>query len=66
MSYRYYTTHRPPGIGAVPTPEGNHITEIVEYPARAWCDAINRPAWGYVEYEKPLSDEDIRSYELDR
>lgn len=64
--YRYYSTQRPVDIGTFPKPEGNAPLVIVNYD----CDR-RRPvmggtlyAWGELVYEKPLTEELARAYEL--
>ncbi len=64
MGIRYYSTQRPPAPGAYPRPAENKVLEVKGFCSRVYTRAIDRPAWGYVEYEKPLSPSDISSYEL--
>ena len=58
--YRYYTLYRPPGLGAVP----RGFCEIVCFDERRYCPQIDREAWGYVEYEQPLTPQEVVNYEL--
>ncbi len=53
-TYRYYTTQRPPGPGAVPA--GAKYVESY--------DSKIKGAWGYVDYDKPLTPKQISDYEL--
>lgn len=53
-TYRYMTTQRPPGPGAVPRGAVN---------VESFDDKTDG-AWGYVEYSKPLTQEQIDDYEL--
>ncbi len=57
--YRYYYSHRPSGIGT--QPEG-----YINY--ESWLPAATTPhgrtAFGWVEYDRPLTPEDISRYEL--
>lgn len=57
--YRYYYSHRPPGIGT--QPEG-----YINY--ESWMPATTTPhgrtAFGWVEYDRPLTNEEITGYEL--
>jgi len=55
MTYRYYMTQRPPSPGAQPRGSIN----VVSY------DNKKDGAWGYVEYEKPLTDKQVKDYELE-
>lgn len=61
---RYYSEHRPVAPGTFPRPEGNRVTEIVNYDERQFCPEIGKMAWGYLEYEKPLNNREIADYEL--
>lgn len=64
MSYRYYSSQRPVSPGSFPKPVGNGVLEIVNFDRRTPCYDANCDAWGYIEYEKPLSKELARCYEL--
>lgn len=61
---RYYSTLRPVGIGTFPKPTGNKVLSIENFDSRIYVPEINREAWGYIEYEKPLSNEDADNYDL--
>lgn len=61
---RYYSTQRPIVPGSFPKPEGNTIEQIVNFPAKTYVDEIWKQAWGYIDYEKPLSEKDASDYEL--
>ena len=58
--YRYYLKERPPSPGAQPRGQKN----IVSFDDRKFIDEAKSEAWGYVEYDKPLSAKDISEYEL--
>lgn len=47
---RYYSTLRPIGLGTCP----DNFVEFENFDFRKHVDSINREAWGWVEYEKPL------------
>lgn len=47
-------------LGAVP--RGFHA--IVEFDDITQCPEIAHTAWGYVDYVKPLSADDVKAYEL--
>ena len=69
MGYRYYSTQRPIAPGAYPKPEkhavlGNEVLEIVNFDNKEYVEEIDRNAWGYIEYEKPLGHFDVINYEL--
>lgn len=61
---RYYSTQRPITLGSFPKPDGNAIERIVNFPARTYVDVIWRQAYGFIDYEKPLSDQEAMAYEL--
>lgn len=58
--YRYYTPYRPPMPGAVPR---DGLDRVVCYDERM---AIGNSiyAYGYAEYFRPLTDQEISDYEL--
>jgi tRNA G10 N-methylase Trm11 len=58
--HKYYLTQRPPSMGTHP----KGTTKVVAFDQRQFVDEIGREAWGYVEYDKELSDKDIDDYEL--
>lgn len=61
---RYYSTERPVMPGSFPKPDGNRIEQIVNFPARAYIEDVHKQAWGFIDYEKPLTNYDAQSYEL--
>ncbi len=61
MNYRYYSTQRPVMPGSFPR-EG--AGQIVNFDNKTFCDEIGREAWGYIEYESPLTPEQAEAYEL--
>ena len=52
---------RPVNIGTYPK---NGAINIINFNDRKFCKEINREAWGYIEYDRVLSDEEIADYEL--
>lgn len=58
--YRYYCPYRPPMPGAVP----RGMVNIVDFAVREYVPEIAGDAWGYVEYEKPLTAHQVYEYEL--
>lgn len=60
--YRYYSILRPVAPGTFP--KKALVTDIVNFDNRKFCPEINREAWGYIEYESPLSKEDMNDYDL--
>lgn len=61
--YRYYSLLRPVGPGTYPRP--SEAKNIVNFDDRTFVDDINRYAWGYIEYEKELSWDEAKNYELE-
>ena len=59
--YRYYMVSRPAGPGAQPK-EG--LVNIIELDPANICPVINRPAYALLEYDRALSLQEERSYEL--
>lgn len=57
---RYFTLYRPPMPGAVP----KGFTGCGSFSERTYIERLHRSVWGWVEYDQPLSDADIRDYEL--
>ena len=58
--YRYYCVFRPPMPGTVP----RGMVNLVEFDAPKYVEKIDHEAWGYVEYEKPLTAYQVYEYEL--
>jgi len=61
---RYYSTQRPVMPGTFPKPQGNKVLAIENFDERTFCMEIGREAWGYLEYEKPLTEKEAAAYEL--
>ena len=59
--YRYYMVARPAGPGAQPK-EG--LVNIIELDPSRNISALNGPAYAVLEYDRPLSLQEERSYEL--
>lgn len=59
-TYRYFTLMHPPMPGGVPS----GFVNFNDFGQREYVPAIERPAWGWVEYDHPLDDEQISMYEL--
>lgn len=62
--YRYYSTQRPVLLGTYPKPQGNKVLNIENFDERTFCEQVGREAWGYIEYELPVSDVLLRDFEL--
>lgn len=52
---KYYSTLRPIGPGTCP----DNFIEFENFDFRKHVDSINRDAWGWVSYEKPLDNPDM-------
>lgn len=63
---KYYSTQRPVAPGTFPKPDGNKVLEIVNFDERQYCREAGRDCWGYIEYEKPLTEKQAMDYELVR
>lgn len=65
-TYRYYSTQRPVNLGTFPKPPDNPVVEIHNYDAESRVPVENGmiQAWGYVEYQKPLTEQQASDYEL--
>lgn len=61
---RYYSVLRPVSIGTFPKPENNKVLKINNFANRSYCREIDREAWGFIDYEKPLSPDDAERYDL--
>lgn len=58
--YRYYCLFRPPMPGTIP----RGMVKIVDFGERRMVPEIRREAWGYVDYERKLSEREMYEYEL--
>lgn len=59
--YRYYAILRPVSLGTVPTVHKMTFRNFME---REYVEEIGRRAWGYVEYDQPLTPEEVSQYDL--
>lgn len=59
---RYYSTQRPIAPGTFPRRDGKEA--IVNFDDRVFCEEIGREAWGYIEYNQPITAEEAKAYEL--
>ena len=64
--YRYYSTQRPVDLGTFPKPADNPVMEIHNYDTdrRIPVEGARFEAWGYIEYQKPLTEKEASAYEL--
>ncbi len=61
---KYYSTQRPIMPSSFPKLDDNKVVEICNFDKREAVKEINRMAWGWIEYEKPLPVELAKDYEL--
>lgn len=61
--YRYYSIHRPVSIGTYPK-ENQKPTNIVNFDGGRQDVGDGTKAWGYLEYSKRLTKEEIEDFEL--
>lgn len=59
--FRYYSTQRPIGPGTYPR---NGVEDIVNFDEKKHVPAIDRSAWGYIDYSRELTEREISGYEL--
>lgn len=57
---RYYSTLRPIDLGTVP----KNFTSYKNFDTRKYVDSIGHEAWGWVEYDKELTKDEMDAYEL--
>ena len=62
--YRYYSTQRPVDLGTYPKASDNMPVEIQNFDSRQPVEKGQLQAWGYVEYAKPLTEQQVNDYEL--
>ena len=58
---RYYLLLRPPMPGTIP----RGCIDIMDFGKKKFVPEIGREAWGYVEYERELTEQEINDYELE-
>ena len=57
--YRYYCRFRPPMPGAIPRPG---LVRVGSYDYKQCIGGVG--AWGFAEYDRPLTEKEIEDYEL--
>lgn len=62
--YRYYLTERPLQMGAFPQPADNKPVLVAPFGEKIHAPNIGKYAFGFVEYDHPLTPEQIYQYEL--
>ena len=61
---KYFSTQLPVAPGTFPKPDGNEVIDLWNFNGPIFCEEIGREAWGYVVYEKALSEKEAAAYEL--
>lgn len=61
--YRYYSTQRPISLGTYPNGENKPVS-IENFDERQPVENGQLQAWGYLEYAEPLSQKEMKDYEL--
>ncbi len=59
---RYYSILRPVGPGTFPL--DRKPSAIENFDDKKFCEEIQQKAWGYLEYDEPLTEQQIKDYEL--
>ena len=62
--YKYYSTQRPVSIGTFPKDHFKAPIHLQNYDGQLPVEGGAFRAWGEVVYDTPLSDGELRSYEL--
>lgn len=62
--YRYYLTERPLQLGAFPQPADNKPASVCPFKRKIKHDMMGKEVFGFVEYDKPLTPDQIYQYEL--
>lgn len=64
--YRYYSTQRPVDIATYPQPEGNSPVIIINYNEDRRRPVVGGKlsAWGEITYSRPLTEKQMKDYEL--
>lgn len=58
---RYYSTQRPLVPGGCPRAG---VQKVHNYDEKKFCEEIGREAWGYADYNRGLTKEEVEDYEL--
>lgn len=59
---KYYILHRPVGIGTQPS----GFADFANFGYRTYIPEIGREAWGWLKYDRELTEKELRDYELER
>lgn len=61
---RYYSTQRPIGPGSYPQQYG--VVAIHNFEQKTFCKAIGREAWGYIDFDSCIPEDEAEKWELTR
>lgn len=59
---RYYSVNRPIGPGTYPA--DRKPDSIINFDDKKYCQEIQGLGWGYMNYSEPLTDQQVKDYEL--
>ncbi len=59
---KYYSALRPITPGAYP--KSGKVISIENFADKTYCESIGREAWGCIEYEQAIPEQDAAEYEL--
>lgn len=60
-TYRYYSIMRPVSIGTYPK---SGAVSIFNFDAKQPVEEIGRSAWGYIDYDRKLTEKEAQDFEL--
>ena len=63
-TYKYYSTQRPIDLGTYPKSYFNRPIHMDIYPGRQQVPGEAFQAWGAIVYTQPLTEQELRDYEL--
>jgi len=61
MAHRYFSVLRPVGIGTFPK---DGMCRFQNFDHRTTVIEIGREAWGYLDYDRKLTDKEADNYDL--
>lgn len=61
LHMRYYSTQRPLEPGCCPRAG---VQDVHNFDKKTFCKEIGREAWGYIDYNRELTPEEVEDYEL--
>lgn len=59
--YKYFSVLRPVSIGTFPK---KGFVDFVNYDNRRYVPEIDHNAWGYLLYDRELSEEEMHNYDF--